>query len=130
METQLKMENRINMDKIELLNVIAQAIYDKKGFNILALDVRGVSSICDYIIIAEGNVERHIKAIANEIIEQLKKLKEKPLHVEGLQDSDWVVVDYLDIIVHLFKPQLRETYALEKLWQEGKIIDLKIKVET
>ena len=56
------------MDKIELLNIISQIIYDKKGFNILALDVRGVSSICDYIIIAEGNVERHIKAIVNEVI--------------------------------------------------------------
>jgi len=117
------------MDKIELLTIISQIIYDKKGFNILALDVKGVSSICDYIIIAEGNVERHIKAIANEIIEQLKKLNEKPLHVEGLQESDWIVIDYLDIIVHLFKPQLRETYALEKLWNKGKIIDLKIKVE-
>ena len=117
------------MDKIELLNIISQIIYDKKGFNILALDLRGISSICDFIIIAEGNVERHIKAIANEIIEQLKKLNQKPLHVEGLQDSDWVVIDYLDIMVHLFKPHLRETYALEQLWNAGKIIDLKIKVE-
>ena len=117
------------MDKIELLNIISQTIYDKKGFNILALDVIGISSICDYIIIAEGNVERHLKAIANEIIEELKKVNEKPFHVEGFQDSDWIVIDYLDIIVHLFKPEIRETYALEKLWQKGKIIDLEIKVE-
>ena len=62
-------------------------------------------------------------------MDELKKVKEKPLHVEGLQDSDWIVIDYLDIIVHLFKPQQRVTYALEKLWPEAKIIDLKIKVE-
>lgn len=118
------------MDQIKLLNIIAQIIYDKKGFNILALDVKGISTICDYIIIAEGNVDRHIRAIANEIIEELKKLKEKPFNVEGLKESDWVVIDYLDIIVHLFKPGMREIYALEKLWKDGKLIDLKIKIET
>ncbi len=115
------------MEKIKLLNEISQIIYDKKGFNILALDVRGISSICDYMIIAEGNVERHIKAIANEII---KQVNEKPFHVEGLQESDWVVIDYLDIIVHLFKPELRKMYALESLFKNGKIIDLEIKIKT
>lgn len=119
----------VKMDSKKLINIISQIIYDKKGFNILALDVKGVSTICDYLIIAEGNVERHIKAIANEITHELKKINEVPLHVEGLQEGDWVVIDYLDIIVHLFKPHLRETYGLERLWQKGKIIDLKIKVE-
>ncbi|NGX63959.1 MAG: Ribosomal silencing factor RsfS [Candidatus Anoxychlamydiales bacterium] len=118
------------MDQIKLINIIAQIIYDKKGFNILALDVKGISTICDYIIIAEGNVDRHIRAIANEVVQELKELKEKPFHVEGLQESDWVVLDYLDVIVHLFKPGMREIYALENLWKDGKIIDLKIKVET
>jgi len=118
------------MDQIKLLNIIAQIIYDKKGFNILALDVKGISTICDYIIIAEGNVDRHIRAIANEIVQKLKELKEKPFNVEGLKESDWVVLDYLDIIVHLFKPGMREVYALEHMWKDGKIIDLKIKVET
>lgn len=117
------------MDPLKLINTIAQIIYDKKGFNILALDVKGVSTITDYLVIAEGNVERHIKAIASEVVEQLKKLKEKPLHVEGLEESDWVVIDYLDIIVHLFKPGLREKYSLEKLWKKGKLIDLTIKIE-
>jgi ribosome-associated protein len=117
------------MQPDKLINIISQIIYDKKGFNILALDVKGISSITDYIIIAEGNVERHIKAIATEVIEQLKKEKEKPLHVEGLQESDWVVIDYLNIIVHLFKPGLREKYSLEKLWKNGKLIDLEIKVK-
>ncbi|NGX27843.1 MAG: Ribosomal silencing factor RsfS [Candidatus Anoxychlamydiales bacterium] len=117
------------MDPIELINIIAQIIYDKKGFNILALDVKGISSITDYLIIAEGSVERHVKAISNEIIEELKKLKEMPLQVEGRVDADWIVIDYLNVMVHLFKPEMRELYALERLWSEGKIIDLKIKVE-
>jgi len=117
------------MDAYKLINLIAQIIYDKKGFNILALDVKGISTITDYIIIAEGNVERHLKAIANEIIEQLKKIKEKPFHVEGMEESDWIVLDCLNIIVHLFKPGLREKYCLETLWEEAKLIDLTIKTE-
>lgn len=117
------------MDFNKLINLIAQTIYDKKGFNILALDVRGISTLTDYVIIAEGNVERHNKAIANEIIEQLKKVNGKPIHIEGWAESDWVVLDYFDIIVHIFKPELREKYGLEKLWGKAKIIDLAIKVE-
>ncbi len=117
------------MNYYKLINLITQTIYDKKGFNIFALDVKGISTITDYIIIAEGNVERHVIAIANEIVEQLKKLNEKPLHIEGLQEGDWVVLDYLNIIVHLFKPELRDKYSLEKLFKEAKIIDLKIKIE-
>ena len=117
------------METTEILNTIAQTIYDKKGFNVICLDVRGVSSITDYIIVAEGSVERHIHAIADEIIRELKKLKQRPFHVEGLKDSSWVVIDYLNIVVHLFNPQLREKYGLEKLWSSGSIVDLEIKVE-
>ncbi|MFA6119417.1 MAG: ribosome silencing factor [Parachlamydiales bacterium] len=117
------------MKSIKLINSIAQAIYDKKGYNIIALDVKGISSITDYLIIAEGSVERHIKAIADEVIYQLEKLGEKPLRVEGDIEADWIVIDYLNIIVHLFKPELRERYGLEKLWKNGKIINLDIKTE-
>jgi len=117
------------MKSLKIINEIAQAIYDKKGFNILALDVKGISSITDYIIIAEGSVERHVKAIADEIIDRLKKIGERPLYIEGLQEADWIVIDYLNIMVHLFKPDLREKYNLEKLYNNSKIINLDIKLE-
>ncbi len=108
------------------LNKLAQIIYDKKGFNIFVLDVNGISTITDYLIIAEGNIDRHIQAIAQEILEEMKEEKEIPLHVEGMQDGDWVVIDYLDVIIHLFIPQLREKYQLEKLWNDGKIVNVQI----
>jgi ribosome-associated protein len=117
------------MKSLKLLNIIAQAIYDKKGFNILALDIRGVSSITDYIVIAEGSVERHIKSIADEVIDKLYEVNEKPSLIEGLNDSDWVVIDYLNIIVHLFKPDIREKYGLERIWKDGKIVNLEIITE-
>jgi ribosome-associated protein len=111
------------------LNHITQIIYDKKGFNILALDVKGISTITDCLLIAEGNVERHLQAITRAIIEDMKKEGIRPLHVEGMEDGNWIVIDYSSIIIHLFLPQTREKYQLEKLWDVGKIVDLQIDVK-
>lgn len=114
---------------LNLLNLIAQAIYDKKGMNILALDVRGISSMTDYYIIAEGSVDRHVRAISLSVTDALKQVGHSPFHVEGQRDGDWVVVDYGDIVIHLFVPDIREKYALEELWSEAKIVDLEIVVK-
>ncbi len=111
-----------------LLDTIAQAIYDKKGFNILALDVRGLSTITDYIIIAEGNVDRHVCAIAQGIMSVLAEKGEKPLHTDGMKFGDWVVLDYGEVMIHIFMPGLRAKYSIEKLFPESKIVDLKIDV--
>lgn len=113
----------------ELLNIIAQSIYDKKGFNIIALDVKSISTLSDYIIIGEGNVDRHVRSIASHIMEEMEKKQIIPYRVEGKLGGDWIVIDYHDIIVHLFMPHVREKYQLERLWSEGKIIDLKINIE-
>ena len=109
-----------------LTRKIAQIIYDKKGFNIIAMDVKNLCSMADYLIIAEGSVERHIRAIADEIIEEIE---DDPLQIEGLKGSDWIVINYPNVLVHLFKPELRQKYSLEKLWNMGQIIDLKIKLK-
>jgi ribosome-associated protein len=108
------------------LNRIAQVIYDKKGFNILVLDVRGFSTMTDFFIIAEGNVDRHVKALSHAIFDEFSQLGVEPLHVEGQQEGDWAVMDYGDFVIHLFIPELREKYALEELWKKGKIVDVKI----
>ncbi len=116
-------------DDQTLLNTIAQTIFDKKGSNILALDLRGISSLTDYVVLAEGNVDRHVIAIAKAVEEALKEQGVTPFHVEGLQTGDWVVLDYLQVMVHLFMPGLRDKYQLEKLWQKGEIVDLHIETE-
>jgi ribosome-associated protein len=118
----------MKVSPLEMLNTIAQVIYDKKGFNILALDVKGVSSISDYIVIAEGNVDRHVAAIGKAIEDELREKGIKPVHVEGFKTGDWVVLDYSDVMVHLFMPGLREKYSLERLWNESKIVDLEIDI--
>jgi ribosome-associated protein len=120
----------MNRTPLETLNAIAQVIYDKKGFNILALDVQGMSSITDFLLIAEGNVDRHVSSIAKAITDELNEKGEKPVHAEGLKIGDWAVLDFGEITVHIFSPGLRERYSLERLWSESKIVDLEIDVSS
>ncbi len=118
----------MDKDSIILLNTIAQAIYDKNGINILALDLRKISSLTDFVVIAEGNVDRHVIAIAQAVRDAMRKLGEEPLHTQGLNTGDWVVLDYSNVMVHLFMPGLRDKYHLEDLWREGEIVDLSIEI--
>lgn len=118
----------MQQDSSSILNTIAQIIFDKKGINILALDVRGISSLTDYVVIAEGNVDKHVIAIAQAILEGLKTAG-VPIHsTEGIKSGDWVVLDFFHIMVHLFMPGLRDKYQLEELWRSGEIIDLQIDI--
>jgi ribosome-associated protein len=107
----------------DYIEKICQAVYDKKGFNLLALDVRGISTVTDYLIIAEGSVDRHVSAIANSIIDELEI---KPHHVEGMNGGDWVLIDYVDVIVHIFLPAARQKFRLEELWSKGKPVELNL----
>ncbi|NBO24712.1 MAG: ribosome silencing factor [Chlamydiae bacterium] len=109
---------------LDLVKIVAQAIYDKKGINILVLDVSGLSSITDYLIVAEGHVDRHVSAIASNVMQVLKELGERPVHAEGMVEGAWVAVDYLNFIVHLFGPGLRDYYAIERIWPQAKIVEL------
>ncbi len=109
-----------------ILNAISQAIFDKKGFNILVLDVRKFSTMADYFIIAEGTVDRHVKSISKAIVDAAAALKVPFWHIEGDKSAEWVVVDFGDIVIHLFIPELREKYALEELWKQADIVDVAI----
>ncbi len=115
--------NSLPPESLELLQAISQCIFDKNGCNILALDVRAISTMTDCYVIAEGNVEKHVQAIAR----ALQEIDGYPVsHIEGYSEGDWVVLDFTDVIVHLFIPELREKYALEELWREAAIIDVPI----
>ncbi len=116
------MDQRIN----KLVSLITQTISDKKGFNILAMDISEISSLSDVLIVAEGNVDRHVSALAKAVEEALEEVGEKPVYVEGRDGGDWVVLDYFNIMVHIFMPGLRQKYQLERLWSEGKLLDLEL----
>jgi ribosome-associated protein len=118
------------MDKksLQTLELIAQTLYDKKGFNILVLDVSAFSTMADTYVIAEGNVERHTKALAKELTDVLAK-EGKHLYFMDAASPDWIVLDFADVVVHLMTPETREYYALEELWRKAKIVDVNIKVQ-
>lgn len=110
----------------EFLQCVAQSIYDKKGFNVLVLDVRPCPTMTDFVVIGEGSADVHVKAIARSIIEALEQRGLRPDFVQGLQEGDWVVLDFLWFVVHLFKPSFRDKYELEALWKESLLVDFPV----
>lgn len=113
-------------NSLNLVNRIVEVINEKLGRNIFAIDIRKVSTLCDYCIVAEGRVDRHVKAIASTIAEELKKEGIEPSKVDGMQEGNWVILDYLNVMVHLQTHTFREKYHLERLWEEGTILDLNL----
>jgi ribosome-associated protein len=89
---------------------------DLKANDLRVLDVRKLTDVTDYMIIASGRSGRHVRAIAENVVEQSKKKKHQPLGVEGLSQGEWVLVDLCDVVVHVMVPETREFYQLEKLW--------------
>lgn len=113
---------------IEALQDAAQFIFDKKGFNILAVDVHEFSTMTDYFLVAEGTVERHVSSMSRHLVDYLHKYDIHPIHVEGQKTGDWVVLDYGDFVIHIMETEMREKYHLEEIWKQGKIVDLKLKI--
>lgn len=104
------------------LNQIIHHIIEKKGENIVVIDLRGITSITDYFIIATGTSNIHLKAIADEIREKLKKENNIiPWHTEGYETKKWILLDYVNVVVHIFDSDMRSYYSLEKLWDDAEI---------
>ena len=99
-----------------------EAIANKKGWDIVLLDIRPVSLLADYFVIATGAKERQVKAILDGVLIKTVEAEEKPLHVEGTPESGWVILDYGSVIVHLFIPSQREYYDLEGLWSDAPLV--------
>jgi ribosome-associated protein len=96
---------------------------EKLGEDIVLLDIRGLSPFADFFVICSGNSERQLNALVDSVREMAKKeLGILPHHIEGESFSGWVLLDYVDVIVHIFAPELRAYYDLEGLWHEGKVL--------
>jgi ribosome-associated protein len=112
-------------DSIEQIIELAKAVDAKKGFNISIIDVKGLCQVADYFIIAEGNVEKHLDALADALLEKAKSLQIHPLYIEG-RGADWLVIDFAGIMAHLMLPAARDLYKLEQLWDKGKFIPVEL----
>ncbi len=102
-----------------LLATVREALAELKAKDVVEIDVRGKSSVADWMVIASGTSTRHVKSIADEAVKFAKKLDVMPLGVEGEREAEWVLVDLGDVIVHVMLPRVREFYALERLWTVG-----------
>ncbi len=102
-----------------LLRIVQAALEDMKAVNVKVIDVRGLTDVADSLVIASGTSDRHVRSIAERVIEQAKASGVRPLGTEGEREGEWVLVDLRDIIVHVMLPRVREFYALERLWEAG-----------
>jgi ribosome-associated protein len=103
----------------ELRQTVAAALEELKAREVKEIDVRGKTGITDFMVIASGTSNRHVKAIADEVLKQAKQAGVVPLGTEGEREGEWVLVDLGDIVVHVMLPRVREFYALERLWTVG-----------
>jgi ribosome-associated protein len=99
-----------------LKTVILAALDDMKALEVKFLDVRGLTDIADFMVIASGTSDRHVRSVAQRVVEKAKEAGFRPHGVEGQQDGDWVLIDLNEMIIHVMLPRVREFYGLEKLW--------------
>ncbi len=106
----------------ELVDAVVKGIQEKKGKNIVILDMTKIdNSICRYFVICDGDSNIHVDAVAESVDDYVREnLHEKPFHVEGRENAEWILIDYVDVIVHVFQKSVREFYNLEGLWADAK----------
>lgn len=107
-----------------LARLAGELALEKKAFDVKILDLRRLSSVCDFFVICSASVEVHARAIADWVIESLEKRGIRYWHNEGYQACRWILLDYVDVVIHIFLPGVRQFYSLEKLWGDAKIEEL------
>ncbi|MBO5611339.1 MAG: ribosome silencing factor [Prevotella sp.] len=110
----------------QLVDKIVEAIQDKKGSRIVVADLDGIDgAICRYFVVCQGNSPMQVEAITDSVADKAREdLGEKPTHVVGLENAVWVAMDYVDVMVHIFVPEMREYYSIETLWEDAKITEI------
>lgn len=104
-----------------LARMVGQLALSKKGFDVRILKLKAVSSVCDYFVIVSGDADVHVKAISNAVYDGMMDAGYKPYHKEGMSDGNWVLLAYIDVVVHIFRQSTRRFYALEKLWGDAPV---------
>lgn len=111
--------NEVSLTTDQIRELALAALDDLKAKDVEVLDVRTLTGITDYMIVASGTSTRHVKALADNVVEKAKQAGCRPLSVEGEREAEWILVDLADVVVHVMLPTTREFYQLEKLWDAG-----------
>ena len=109
---------------IDALKIAANAADDKKANDLVALDISAIASFANFFLLCTGDSARQMQAIADEVEKRLKADGIRPSHVEGYRNSEWILMDYIDLVVHIFSKTARAYYDLERLWRDGKRLDI------
>lgn len=112
------------MTSLETAKMAVKALDSKKALDIKVIKIKDISAIADYFVIATGTSSTHVKALADEVEAQLDESGVSVSHIEGYRSNSWILLDYVDVVVHVFSDEAREYYDLERLWQDGEIIDI------
>ena len=116
------MQTTTSLSSSALAQRAAHICLDYKANDVVLLDLRGVSDMTDYFVIASGTSDTHVRALGEHVLEELKREGAPAHHVEGLTQGRWVLLDYVDFVVHLFHPTLRNFYQLERLWSDAALV--------
>lgn len=107
---------------VDVLSLVQSSLDGDKAEDVLVIDLAGKSSIADYMVIASGTSSRHIGSMSDHLLQRLKVERVQPVSVEGAAVGDWVLIDAGDVVVHLFRPEVRSFYALERLWDSPPVL--------
>jgi len=112
-------------DDLEKLMIAATAASERKALEMVALDIRKIASFAEYFLVCSGTSTRQVQAIADEVMEKLREQRDaRPLHTEGYETATWILLDYGDLIVHVFTEDSRQFYQLERLWRDAERVEL------
>jgi ribosome-associated protein len=107
----------------EVVKMARELLLDKKAKNVAVINLKDLeNSICDYFIVTHGTSDRHVQGLAENLVDELEEKEDiSPWHVEGKNSSDWILIDYADIVVHIFREEMRDFYKIEELWADAEI---------
>jgi len=108
---------------IDAMKIAVNAADDKKAHDLVALDISEIASFANYFLLCTGDSSRQMQAIADEVEQRLKAFGVRPSHIEGYQNAEWILMDYIDLVIHIFSKNARIYYDLERLWRDGKRLD-------
>jgi ribosome-associated protein len=121
------MANKSNLSNSELISeAVIKGMEEKKGLEITLLDLRDIdSAVCDFFVICHASSDTQVKAISESVVDEVREnLKEKPWHIEGMNNAEWVLVDYSNVVAHVFLNEKREFFKLEDLWADAKVTQI------